>query len=138
MINVGQIKKFKLFDSIIYCVVEKFNKKEIVIGDLEYIKHEINRYYVIVEESGINEVVTIDKIIRKCVKIDTSDIIQSILLGAKFNYLSYFEQSIKVKIIEEWFTKSNIGANYGITVESLTEIVASPVARHGALVPTHH
>ena len=69
MINVGQIKKFKLFDSIIYCVVEKFNKKEIVIGDLEYIKHEINRYYVIVEESGINEVVTIDKIIRKCVKI---------------------------------------------------------------------
>ena len=69
MINVGQIKYFFEINAKIYCAIEIFNKKQIEIGGLENIKNIIERYFIIIEKSNEIDVVSIEKITRKCIKI---------------------------------------------------------------------
>ena len=65
--------------------------------------------------------------------IDKSGVIQSTLLGARFYYLPYFDLTAQLKIIETWWLESKLESN--INLQSLKEVICSPDAKHGALVP---
>ena len=68
-ICVGQIKHFFKFETEIYCVIEIFTKKQIKINGLLSLQNEIDRFFVIAENSKMLEIIRINKIIRKCIKI---------------------------------------------------------------------
>ena len=63
--------------------------------------------------------------------VETSGIVFSVLLGARFHYLPYFEQSVQLKIIEDWWKQSKLDASHDL--KSLQEIIKPPGAVHGAL-----
>ena len=69
LINIGTIKHFLEIKNKIYCVIETYKKKRIEIP-LFNLPNVIERYYLIVENSENIEIVSTDKIIRKCIKIE--------------------------------------------------------------------
>ena len=67
--HVGQIKHFFECHGNIYCIVERFIKKPLQIEQLDTLKNEIEHFFVVVETSKEIDVIPIEKIIRKCIKI---------------------------------------------------------------------
>jgi hypothetical protein len=66
---IGKIKKIFVIQNSLFCVIEKCLKKTIIFNDLDNLMNHINRFFVLVERTGEIEVVSIKKIIRKCISI---------------------------------------------------------------------
>jgi hypothetical protein len=66
---IGKIKKIFAIQNSLFCVFEKCLKKNIIFNDLDNLINRINRFFVLVERTGEIEVVSIEKIIRKCISI---------------------------------------------------------------------
>ena len=67
--NVGRIRNFLGINNKTFCIIEKLTKKMIEITGLLNLKAEIERYFVIVEKTEETDIVSIDKLIRKCIEI---------------------------------------------------------------------
>ena len=53
----------------IFCIIETLDKKQIEFSGTENIKNEIERFFISVEETNQIQIISIDKILRKCIKI---------------------------------------------------------------------
>ena len=67
--DVGQIKHLFECNGNTYCCVEKFIKKPVQIERLDKLKNEIELFFVMIEISQEIDVIPIEKITRKCIKI---------------------------------------------------------------------
>ena len=69
------IKNFIQINDEIYCKIVKFIKNNFDIKELRGLKNEIELFFTLVEQSNEIEVISINRIIRKCIKIQVDSII---------------------------------------------------------------
>ena len=57
----------------IFCIIDTFIKKSILIDELNELNDQIGRFFITVQKSKEVEVIPINKITRKCIKIVIDD-----------------------------------------------------------------